>query len=266
MIVKRVFNRTQTPNGVAMIIKLTWLVAAVAILAAGCASKPPPVIEIPTTEVQLQGQLAAAVDVNSNATGQAAPVLVRVYELASDDVFNNTDFFALFDHEQAVLGAALVRTRDFMLAPGQIVDISGQVDPRTQFIGVIAALKQLDGTLWRMAAPLPPKTVRPSEPHRVAATIVVGRPGVSLGLAPAGAAPGMLPAVALPQMPGVAPPINPGALIPPANPGALIPPVPDLSLPTVPTVAVPPIPSVPAPPVPQFTIPGAATGLPHVTQ
>lgn len=151
---------------------------------AACAAKPPPMVmpkfEVPTDQILIQGQLVAAPDVNPDPSGQPAPVLVRVYELNSDEVFNGVDFFTLFDHEQAVLGAALLRVRSFQLVPGQAVDISGQSDPRTQFIGVVAAVRDLDRARWRATAPLPPKRARPSEPNRVAASIVVGRGGVGM--------------------------------------------------------------------------------------
>ncbi|MCP5201254.1 MAG: type VI secretion system lipoprotein TssJ [Gammaproteobacteria bacterium] len=165
---------------------LRALLLAVLGLLVACGSKPPPKIEIPTDQILLSGQIAASADVNPDPGGVPAPVLVRVYELASDDVFNRTDFFSLFDHEQAVLGAALLRAREFQLVPGQVVDISGQVEPRTQFIGAIAAVRDLDAARWRATAPLPGKTVRPSEPHRVEAQVAVGRGGVTIALGAAG--------------------------------------------------------------------------------
>lgn len=154
------------------------------LLLVGCAGKPPPKIEIPTDVILIQGQLAASPDVNPGPDGIPSPVLVRIYELASDDVFNRTDFFTLFDHETEVLAAALLRIRDFQLVPGQVVDMTGQADPRTQYIGVIAALRDLDAARWRVTAPLPPKTVKPSLPHQVGAQLGVSRSGVQLLLGP----------------------------------------------------------------------------------
>lgn len=159
-----------------------WWCSVVVLLAA-CAAKPPPKVEMPTDVVLLQGQLSASEDVNPGPDGRAAPVLVRLYELASDDVFNGADFFTLFDHETAVLGAALLRVRDFQLVPGQVVEITGQADPRTQYLGVIAGIRDLDAAPWRAAAPVPPKTVKPSLPHQVTAQVSVSRQGVSLILA-----------------------------------------------------------------------------------
>ena len=162
---------------------------------AGCAGKPPPKIEIPTNVILIQGKLGAAPDVNPDPSGQPSPVLVRVYELVSDDVFNRTDFFTLFDHESAVLGGALLRVRNFPLVPGQLVDITGQADPNTQFIGVIAAVRDLDAARWRATAPLPPKTVQPSLPHQVTAQIGIARAGVQL----------MLGGAPVPEIPTAAP-------------------------------------------------------------
>ncbi len=169
----------------------TLVVGLVAVATLGlmtaCGGNLPPKIEIPTDQIQLSGQLTASVDVNPDPDGLPAPVLVRLYELTSDDVFNRTDFFSLFDQEQAVLGGNLLRAREFQLVPGQIVDISGQVDPRTQFLGIIAAVRDIYATRWRATAPLPAKTVRPSEPHRIVAELAVTRYGVTITLSVAGA-------------------------------------------------------------------------------
>jgi len=154
---------------------------------AGCAAKPPPKVEVPTNVIEAQGSVEAGADANPDSAGSASPALVRVYELASDDVFNRLDFFSLFDHEPELLGAALLRVRSFPLAPGQKTDLAGQLDPRTQFVGVIAALRSLDNVHWRVSRPLPPKTVPPSQPLKVEIVVALTRNGVALGVTPLGA-------------------------------------------------------------------------------
>lgn len=168
-----------------------------------------PAIEIPTDQIALQGQLYAAADVNPDMLGRAAPVMVRIYELASDEVFNRIDFFSLYDHEPAVLGPALLRARSFQLAPGQALDITGNVEPRTQFIGVVAAFRDLDRARWRVLAPLPPKTAKISEPHRVAALVQVGSAGLALSLGPAAGASSSMGNSTAPGAPLPEPTVNP---------------------------------------------------------
>lgn len=239
-------------------------VVLVGLACGGCASnKPLPVFEVPTDAVTVQGVLSAGSDTNPDPTGRPAPVLIRLYELASDDPFKRLDFFSLFDHEPAVLGASLLRVREFPMVPGQVVDVSGQLDPRTQFFGAIAAVRDLDRAPWRVVIPRPTKTVRPSEPQRLGMNIMVGAAGVALYVAeiPAGQAPAMSLS---PTIPGLAVPAAPGFSAPGVTPPAL----PGVNTPVVapiPGVTAPLVPGLAAPAVPGVAMPGTApTGVPVV--
>ena len=63
-------------------------VLAFASAIAGCTPPPPP----PPTVVNLA--LAASADVNPTASGLAAPLELRVYQLASESGFSNAGFFS----------------------------------------------------------------------------------------------------------------------------------------------------------------------------
>ena len=79
---------------------------------AGCSAPPPP----PPTQVNLT--LSATADVNPTTSGQAAPVVVRVYQLASTSGFEGAEFFPLFNQDQSVLKTDLVKKDEFLLSPG----------------------------------------------------------------------------------------------------------------------------------------------------
>ena len=112
--------------------------------ACGGAPKPAPVV---TT--LLDGSLQAAAGVNPSVSQRPSPLLVRVYELKGATTFSNADFVALFQRDQAELGADIVSREEMMLSPGESVPIKKTLAPETRFIGVFAAYRDLERARWR---------------------------------------------------------------------------------------------------------------------
>lgn len=111
----------------------------------GCAGpKPAPVI---TTT--LDGSLQAAGGVNPSVSKRPSPLLVRVYELKGATAFNNADFVALFQRDQAELGADIVSREEMMLNPGETRPLKKTLAPETRFVGVFAAYRDLERARWR---------------------------------------------------------------------------------------------------------------------
>lgn len=153
------------------------MLAALGVLAA-CQSTPPPP---PPTIVQLT--VEAAADVNPDAAGRPSPVLVRVYELTSPAGFAGADFFQLFEQDQAVLGADLVARDDLTLEPGETQTLTKEIDPRTQFLGIMAAYRDIDGSVWRATVAVPPN-------QTTAVTATIGATAVNVSAAPVAPPPG----------------------------------------------------------------------------
>ena len=115
------------------------------VAASGCASGPP----------LLRGAITVDPTTNPDISGRPSPIVVRVYELKSLGAFNGADFFSLFEKEQEVLGGELVGREEFHLRPAENRPYQRQLQPDTKFIGVVAAFRDLEGSLWRQAVPVP---------------------------------------------------------------------------------------------------------------
>lgn len=113
-------------------------------LLGGCGGAPKP----PITTI-LSGSLQAAADINPSVSKRPSPLLVRVYELKGATAFNNADFVALFQRDQAELGADMVGREEIMLNPGETRPIAKTLAPETRFIGVFAAYRDLERAHWR---------------------------------------------------------------------------------------------------------------------
>lgn len=121
----------------------------------GCAPPPPP----PPTVVDIT--ITAAPDANPDGAGRAAPVAVRIYQLASTAAFDKADFFLLYERDAEVLGADLVGKDELVLAPGESKQLNKELKPGTTSIGVVVAFRDVQNANWRGTASPPANQTTP---------------------------------------------------------------------------------------------------------
>ena len=140
---------------------LAWL-GALALGCTGCTSKPkapPPVAQAPAlppppaapppTLVTLILEGSAAL--NPDARDRPSPLQVRVYELSSRAAFDRTDFNTLYATDTDALGATLLDKQEFVLDPGGKVRKQWSPPDGTKYLGVLAAFRSLERSIWRQA-------------------------------------------------------------------------------------------------------------------
>lgn len=130
-------------------LSVAWLFLLVSSFVAACSSSPPP-------PGVIQLSLKASADINPDAGGQAAPVVVRVYHLAATGKFSMADFFSLYNNDKATLGPDLVSRQDVTLMPGQSQTLSTPLEPAAHDVGVLAAFRDIDHASWRGIIAVPP--------------------------------------------------------------------------------------------------------------
>jgi type VI secretion system protein VasD len=109
----------------------------------GCASAPKPVVST------LQITVEAAADVNPDSRRRASPVTVRIYALKTTAAFDSADFFALFEKDQATLGAEMLAKEEMLLRPGESKVLSLKLGPEAKSIAFFAAYRDLEKASWR---------------------------------------------------------------------------------------------------------------------
>lgn len=161
-----------TPCSVRRWLRLGMTCGLLAMVAA-CGSPPPPP---PPTVVAVK--LSAAADSNATQSGQGAPVVVRIYQLASPAAFEGAEFFRLYNADAATLGPDLVKKDEYLLAPGESRSVTLSPMEPVHAIGVFAAYRDFQQATWRATAPVPAhKTTN--------VTIVAGASAVTLTATPA---------------------------------------------------------------------------------
>ena len=113
---------------------------------ARCSSPPPP----PVLDLTVKG----GPNQNPDSAGQAAPVVVHLYQLASTSKFEQADVFALTENESATLGTDLLGSESFPLAPSEQHVVKHELKKGTQALGVVVLFREIDHAKWRASAPV----------------------------------------------------------------------------------------------------------------
>lgn len=134
-----------------------WALAiASVLLLCGCAglfgSGTPPAKEATDLEIQIE----AAALLNPDANGRPSPLLVRVYELRNEALFQDADFFSLYQTDKTVLQGDMLAVDQFILRPGESRSLRRKSNPQSGALGVLAAYRDLPHATWRALYRLPP--------------------------------------------------------------------------------------------------------------
>ena len=97
-----------------------------------------------------------AADINPDFDNRPSPVIIRVYELASKTVFENQDFFALYDSPETVLRTDLLKKDELVFEPGQRNEYRMALLPATKAVAVVAAYRDIEGARWRAVVDVKP--------------------------------------------------------------------------------------------------------------
>jgi type VI secretion system protein VasD len=94
-------------------------------------------------------RIAASNELNPDMMGRPSPIVVRIYELKSDDIFNTADFFALYEDDANILGDTMTGRDEMQIPPGEKASIEKELDMEARYVGVMAAYRDLDNAIWR---------------------------------------------------------------------------------------------------------------------
>lgn len=109
-------------------------------------------LEDDPTSVEIKYE--ASDKLNCTQENRPSPLVVRIYQLKSADVFSNAEFFALYENDTSILGADIQNREEWIIKPGEHHESSVETEPETRFIAVFAAYRDLENAKWRTSAPV----------------------------------------------------------------------------------------------------------------
>lgn len=121
------------------------------LLASACSKKivkPQPTV--------IAAQVIVSSGVNPDISNRPSPVVLRIYELKALGKFKGADFFGLMKDDATLLGKEMLHREELQLAPGSKQPYHHKVTPETEYIGVIAAYRNINEAVWKVMAPVPP--------------------------------------------------------------------------------------------------------------
>lgn len=142
-------------TGTAAVARRAMLAAALALGLAGCGSDPEP----PPPKTLAEVNVMAAPTLNPDINGRPSPVVIRFHQLVTTDLFNNADFFQLFEQDQAALGPTSVAKQEAVVQPGQIETIKVGIKPDVTALGVVVAFRNFEKATWRAVVPVEQDTI-----------------------------------------------------------------------------------------------------------
>ncbi|WP_201017202.1 MULTISPECIES: type VI secretion system lipoprotein TssJ [Pseudomonas syringae group] len=107
-----------------------------------------------STQTRLSLQLTASDYLNPDINGRSSPIVLRLLELRHPVTFENLDFFSLYGRARESLNKDLVISEELELLPGQRIDLKLRAGKDSQYIGVLAAYRNLPEARWRHVIPL----------------------------------------------------------------------------------------------------------------
>ncbi len=128
---------------------------------------------MPSNETKLDLKYIVASDVNPDHNQRPSPVVIRLFELTTPTVFENAEFFGLYQQPQQILGSSLLNQEEHEFSPGTQVEHRLLLHPNTHFVAVLAAYRDIENANWRLVIPVKPK-------ERSSATLLVNRLSINL--------------------------------------------------------------------------------------
>ncbi|HHX8659341.1 TPA: type VI secretion system lipoprotein TssJ [Vibrio diabolicus] len=94
-------------------------------------------------------EITANHNINPDSNGRPSPVVVYVFELTSNTLFESQDFFSIYEESEKVLGPDLVNKYEISLTPGQKEKYQASMSPKTEYLGIVAAFRDIENSNWR---------------------------------------------------------------------------------------------------------------------
>jgi len=88
-------------------------------------------------------------DANPDLDGRPSPVVVTIYELSSRTIFDNQDFFSLYESAESILGPDLLSKQELELQPEQKFEQTLVLNKNANYVGVVVAYRDVDNSRWR---------------------------------------------------------------------------------------------------------------------
>jgi type VI secretion lipoprotein, VC_A0113 family len=134
---------------------LLGLIVAFSLLLTACSTANSTVGGMLNLDTDLRLTLAAGRDSNPDERGNASPVFLRLYELASPNIFERADFIDLYEKDEDVLAKDLIARHELRrLTPGGSREEKFVLAAETRYIGIYAEFFDYEDAKYKVVFPI----------------------------------------------------------------------------------------------------------------
>jgi type VI secretion system protein VasD len=94
--------------------------------------------------------------INPSVLGEARPVQLRIYQLATDVRFQNADFEDIWKRDKATLQDDLIKVEEMSVYPNYRIDVQFERDEKAMVVAAVALFRNPTGRTWGVTFDLPP--------------------------------------------------------------------------------------------------------------
>lgn len=104
---------------------------------------------------------------NTDDNGVSLSVIVRVFQLKTDETFNDSDYRSLFNQDNDILTASLLAQKDLRIRPGESIALDMPMEKDAEFIAIAAMFHTPDSAQnnWRVV--IPKKLLDPDNARKI---------------------------------------------------------------------------------------------------
>ena len=141
-----------------------WLATgAFSVLTGGCFPEPPPVEPDPCNVQIVTLRIYASDLINPNDQDRPRPVVVRLYQLASDMKMLNARYDDILLRDEEVLGEDMLKKDEVIVYPNDLVELQFERIPEAQVLVGAAMFRTPQGQSWKTYYVFPPMPNTPEE-------------------------------------------------------------------------------------------------------
>ncbi len=131
------------------------LTASIFLLITGCTTVNSKVGSYFNMDTDLEMNFKVDADSNPDEGGKPSPLFVRMYELKAPKMFNKADFIDLYERDEEVLGADLVKRHELKrFTPGDERQDHFVLDKNTQYVALYAEFLDYKDSPYRVVFPV----------------------------------------------------------------------------------------------------------------
>ncbi|VAW89034.1 hypothetical protein MNBD_GAMMA17-1819 [hydrothermal vent metagenome] len=156
MSIKQTFNTYHKGDTMRFVRIFKFTLMSLALLSStACTTMNSKVGGVLSLDTDLKLTFIVSADANRDDDKVPSPLIIKMYELKSPDMFEKSNFIDIFERDSEILGADLIdKHRLKHLQPGEERMVRFVLDEKTKYVGLFAEFLMYKGAKYKLVIPI----------------------------------------------------------------------------------------------------------------